>query len=124
MTSGWASRLATTINVIRFYQALPVLLLPLARAASPNREAIGQQHWDFEVCLVRDAAAPGLPAGFGVALPLVALERGDTGNAKLDLGMSQIRSGPQPSVINTAGDVPATRDMERLKKVWENVQLR
>jgi len=122
--SDWASRLATTINIIRFYQALPVLLLPRADAAAANREAILQQHWDCVVCPVLDALVPDLPAGFGVALPPEAFEPGDAGSAKLDESIRHIVSSPPPSVVTTAGDVPTTADMERLNKVWENIRLR
>jgi hypothetical protein len=122
--SDWASRLATTINIIRFYQALPVLLLPRAGAAAANREAILQQNWDCVVCPVLGTSAPELPAGFGVALPLEAFEPGDSGSAILDESIRQIVSGPRPAVVTTEGDVPANADMERLNKVWENVRLR
>jgi uroporphyrinogen-III decarboxylase len=124
--SDWASRLATTINIIRFYQALPVLLLPRASAAGANREAIERQNWDCVVCPALDAStsAPQLPAGFGVALPLEAFEPGDSGSAKLDDSIRQIGARPRPAIVTTAGDVPATVDMERLNKVWENIRLR
>jgi hypothetical protein len=122
--SGWASRLATTINIIRFYQALPVLLLPGGSAAAANHEAIVQRHWECVVCPVLDASARELPSGFGVALPLEALEPGDSGGAKLEESIRQIVSGPRTAVVTTAGDVPAAADMERLNKVWENIRLR
>jgi hypothetical protein len=122
--ADWASRLATTTNIIRFYQALPVLLLPDGSAAAANREAILLQHWSCVVCPVLDASAPELPAGFGVALPLEAFEPGDSGTAKLDESIRQIVSGPRPAVVTTAGDIPAAADMERLNKVWENIRLR
>ena len=122
--SDWASRLATTINIIRFYQALPVLLLPRESATASSREIILQQNWDCVVCPVLDASTPQLPAGFGVALPLEAFEPGESGSASLDDGIRHIASGPRPAVVTTAGDIPATADMERLNKVWENVRLR
>jgi hypothetical protein len=122
--SDWASRLATTINIIRFYQALPILLLTQAGAAAANREAILQQHWNCAVCPLLDASAPELPAGFGVALPLEAFDPGESGNAKLDESIRHIVSGQQPVVVTTAGDIPTHADMERLNKVWENIRLR
>jgi uroporphyrinogen-III decarboxylase len=122
--SDWAARLATTINIIRFYQALPVLLLPRARSAAANRETIVQQHWDCVVCPAVDAAQQDWPAGFGAALPLEAFEPGDSGNAVFDECVRRMISGSRPAVVTTAGDVPATADMERLKKAWENVRSR
>lgn len=122
--SDWVARLATTINIIRFYQALPVLLLPRPGSAAANREVVVQEHWDCIVCPALDAMAPDWPAGFGVALPLEAFEPGDSGSAKLDEGIRRITSGPLPAVVTTAGDIPATADMERLKKVWDNLRSR
>ncbi len=122
----WAARLATTINIIRFYQALPVLLLPRTGPAAANRDLVVQQHWDCVVCPALDptGAGPDWPAGFGAALPVEAFEPGDSGSAMLDAGIRRIISGPRLAVLTTAGDVPATADMERLKKVWENVRSR
>jgi Uroporphyrinogen decarboxylase (URO-D) len=124
--SDWAARLATTINIVRFYQALPVLLLPRASSAAENRESIVEQSWDCVVCPALDpaGAGPEWPAGFGAALPLEAFEPGDSGSATLDESVRRMISGPRPSVVTTAGDVPAAADMERLKKVWENARSR
>ncbi|HXQ27569.1 MAG TPA: uroporphyrinogen decarboxylase family protein [Candidatus Acidoferrales bacterium] len=128
--ADWASRLGTTINIIRFYQALPVLLLDRGCSFAANREAILQQHWDCVVCPVLDQSALDRPggfpelgaAGFGVALPTEAFEPGDPSSAEFDESLHRIISDLRPAVITTAGDVPAAAEMERLNKVWENVR--
>jgi hypothetical protein len=53
-----------------------------------------------------------------------ALEPGDNGGAKPDPTTGQIRPGPKSSLVTKAGGLSVTADMERLSKVWENVQLR
>jgi uroporphyrinogen-III decarboxylase len=122
--SSWAERLATTINIVRFYQALPVLLLTQPSAVAANREIISQLLWDCVVCPALDAASPEWPDGYGAALPLEAFDPGDSADARFDDCVRKMNLDPRPAVITTAGDVPAAADMERLKKVWENVRPR
>lgn len=123
----WASRLAATINIIRFYEALPVLLLSCDRSVAANSEVISRRSWDCVVCPVVDGAGSDRLGGFaelgparlGIALPPKAFEPGGP-----DLGES-IRSavsGLRPAIVTTAGDVSATADMERLKRVWEDLR--
>ena len=47
---AWAAALAPAINIIRFYQALPVLQITNAQAFAENSAAIFQQKWDCTVC--------------------------------------------------------------------------
>jgi hypothetical protein len=111
--ADWASLLGTTMNIVRFYQALPVLLLPDAGAVAANRDAISQQTWDCVVCPAREAPMLDAPGHLGIALPLALLES--------DAFPNQLLS---PVVVTTAGDLPATADMERLNKVWETIRPR
>jgi hypothetical protein len=110
--SDWAARLGTAINIVRFYQALPVLLLPNSGAVAANRDAISQQTWDCVVCRAPDAPMLDAPGRSGIALPLGLLES--------DTFQNQLASSV---VVTTAGDMPATTDMERLNKVWETIRL-
>ncbi|HKV05001.1 MAG TPA: uroporphyrinogen decarboxylase family protein [Candidatus Acidoferrales bacterium] len=124
--ADWAARLATTINIIRFYQALPVLLLTCARSVAANRELILGQPWECVVStplegMHADRAAPG--AVRGVALPVGAFEPGEAGEAVFEEALHSMRSAPKPAIVTTAGDVPAMADMERLNKLWENIRL-
>jgi hypothetical protein len=111
--SDWASRLGTTINIVRFYQALPVLLLPDAGAVAANGEQISRQTWECVVCPALQASMLDAPGRWGTALPFALLES--------EVLKSQLRN---PLVVTTAGDVPATADMERLNKVWETIRPR
>ncbi|MGD1212433.1 MAG: uroporphyrinogen decarboxylase family protein [Candidatus Acidiferrales bacterium] len=125
---SWFSRLATTINIVRFYEALPVLLLTCKEALAANAEAIAGQPWDCVVCPVLDGLAPDIaalsglgPARFGVALPPKLFDAGKSSAADFEDSVRRI-SDLRPAIITTAGDLPAAADMERLNKLWENAR--
>lgn len=126
----WSSRLATAINIVRFYEALPVLLLTCSRSINQSSAAIAAQPWDCVVCpIVRGTTAESLrelsnlgPARFGMALPTDAFETGTAAGAGLETFLPSAISDLRPSIVTTAGDVPAAADMERLKKVWETIR--
>ncbi len=126
---AWANLLAPTINVIRFYEALPVLYLPCAPIPFEDWDLIFRQHWHCVKCARLDViamrrreggrATDGTP--FGIALPLDAF-RPDVGYGKSPF--QDIRtwiSYLQPSIVTTAGDVPVATDMKHLTKVLEGV---
>lgn len=126
---AWASLLAPTINIIRFYEALPVLQLVNIRSFAENSDVIFQQDWDCVVC----PALKELPSSssvrfralravaLGVALPLEAFQPDESGGEDLHRFVCQIISELRPAVLTTAGDVPAMTDLKRMMKVWEHV---
>ncbi len=122
--SEWASRLGTTINIIRFYQALPVLLLSQASALAANREAIAQQSWDCAICAALEAPMPDAPERWGAALPLALFGSESSPPLAPEDLKSRFASLTGPVVVTTAGDVPAAADMEPLKKVWDTIRPR
>jgi hypothetical protein len=122
----WATRLATTINIIRFYEALPVLLLTCQEATAANSSLIAEQKWDCVLCPETRSMPPsGLvsfaalgPSRFGVALPPAVAEfdtLNSEGAARPD---TTAIHDLHPAVITTAGDVPASVDLKRLNKLW------
>jgi hypothetical protein len=126
---SWTSRLATTINIVRFYQALPVLLLGGAETFAANREAIAAHSWDCVVCpTLGELAANGAaytalgPARLGLALPPSAFDPSQPATPDFDEKARRIVSDLRPALITTTGDLPAAADMERLNKLWENVR--
>ncbi len=126
---AWVNLLAPTINVVRFYEALPLLHLSCDRFARENWKLIFRQHWDCVACAPADVLvsrpSDGLPATagvpFGIALPLEAFQP----TAEYDNSSSQdIQtwiSDLGPSIITTAGDVPVATDIKHLTKVLEVV---
>ncbi len=126
---AWANLLAPTINVVRFYEALPLLNLGCAHLSQEDWGLIDRQHWDCIQCAPAEVITArrweGLPATedtpVGIALPLEAFRP----NGKCDkLPVDDIQtwiSNLRPSIITTAGDVPVTTDMKHLIKVFEGV---
>jgi uroporphyrinogen-III decarboxylase len=129
---GWFSQLATTINIVRFYEALPVLLLTCREPPAANAEAIARQPADCVVCPLLDDAPSYIAAisslglaHFGVALPPALFDSSASSAADFDDAarrVSGLVSDVGPAIVTTAGDLPATADMERLNKLWENVR--
>jgi len=52
---AWASLLAPAFNVIRFYEALPVLLLANEHSVAENCDVIFREPWDRVLCPALDA---------------------------------------------------------------------
>jgi hypothetical protein len=120
--SDWASHLAVTVNVIRFYEALPVLLLNLA---AENVPAVLHHSLECVVCPVpRDPMSPALdkienpsPENFGIAIP-VSAGPGATPHAEMFTdNLRRLVSEFHPALITTSGDIPDTTDLKELNKL-------
>ena len=125
---AWASRLAPAVNIIRFYQALPVLHIKDAGSFNQNSEVIGRRHWDCVICPALDGTlrlsgglTPAGGMGLGLALPLEALGPGHTDELEEFLRYAKPESGA--SILTTADDVPPGTDMSRLIEISKSVHL-
>ena len=125
----WSTRLATTINIIRFYEALPVLLLTCQNAMAANSSLIAGQEWDCVLCPEMRSIPPSgfgsfaalRPSRLGVALPPAMFES-DTLNTEGAAGLvSPAILDLQAAVITTAGDVPASVNLKMLNRLWDAV---
>jgi uroporphyrinogen decarboxylase-like protein len=125
----WAKRLATTNNIIRFYEALPVLLLTGQDVTAANGSLIAGQAMDCVLCAEARSMSPGefrsfatLGASkFGIALPPKVFESG----ANMEAVAGQVSPAIlelHPAVITTAGDVPSSVDLRQLNKLGEGVR--
>jgi uroporphyrinogen-III decarboxylase len=121
---AWAERLAPAFNLIRFYQALPVLHLTGHRSFAENSEVILQQPWNCLVCPTLDVTSSRATQIFrsgdmivGIALPLEVLQPDKTSDEDLDRFLHHTMSELRPAILTTAGDVPAGTDLKRLKRV-------
>jgi hypothetical protein len=126
---AWASLLAPTINVIRFYEALPVLQLSPMRSVLQNWDAIVQQRWDcvvslpFEALASREAggSAPTNKVTIGISLTKETFgPEGSDGEEILPI-LKPVVSRLRPAVLTTSGDVPATTEMKRVVKILGEV---
>jgi Uroporphyrinogen decarboxylase (URO-D) len=118
-SEAWTSLLAPVFNIIRFYEALPVLQLATEIDSREDAETILQQQWNAILCTsslefgLRAARRTGSSA-LGYALPLAALQANDSpGESLVEI------SGMKPVLLTTDGDVPVTTDLKRLMKTFE-----
>jgi uroporphyrinogen-III decarboxylase len=121
----WASLLGPSINIVRFYEALPVLLFTDATSVAANRESLLGRGWDCVLCpniggLAGDDARPaaGAEAGLiGIAAPL---ELFNPGPPEVPVAIEQIRRAASelaPVVVTTAGDLPITADLRQASRI-------
>ena len=119
--AGLGSLLATTTNIVRFYQALPVLVLnvstePLDMGSHEPPECI--------VCPVASDMQRGIKEPFtepapalGVAVPSSVISEGQAGIEKFSQEFRRANPGFQPVVITTSGDVPDSADLKNLNRL-------
>jgi hypothetical protein len=126
---SWVNLLAPTINVIRFYEALPVIQLTNAQGVLDHWTTIFQQQWDCVVSLPaaamtlrhREGSLETCSAKLGISLPLEAFRPEPSGGKDeltfRPLGIPRCRY----SIITTAGDIPPTTDMKCLLRIFGEV---
>ena len=118
---NWASLLAPLFNIVRFYEALPVLHISSGSATAQNVEVMLQQSSDAIFCSASEtfmARARGSDENFifGRSVPLEALEASESGGARL-LELS----GARPALLTTDGDVPVGTDLKHLMSVFDAI---
>jgi hypothetical protein len=125
---AWAESLAPAFNIIRFYEALPVLLLgdPISFAA--NKDAVYARSWDCILCPALNASAssaaeiapPPNRANIGIALPTAPFQPTASPSAEsFAQSLHTIMMELRPVLVTTAGDVPASTDIKLLAKIGE-----
>jgi Uroporphyrinogen decarboxylase (URO-D) len=125
---AWAESLAPAFNIIRFYGALPVLLISDPTSFAANKQVVFARNWDCVLCPALAASAPSATeiapppgrANIGIALPPAAFQSGALSASEnsaplLHNIMLQLR----PTLVTTVGDVPASTDVKRLAKIGE-----
>lgn len=125
---AWASALEPSFNVIRFYQALPVLQLTRGESFAGNSRVILQTRWNCVLCASLDGiSAQGLNkvessfAPLGLALPLEMFQLDASARQACRESIRQLVPALRPPILTTAGDIPATTDMKRMCKVLEEI---
>jgi hypothetical protein len=128
-SDAWANLLAPTINVVRFYQALPVLQFTTAGSVRENWDVIFRRQWDCVVCSPAEIMASQQRTGtmrtsgvtLGISLPLEVFRPDESGGEGFHQNLLARISELRPAIITTAGDLPATSDMKYLIKVLEGI---
>ena len=118
---NWESLLAPVFNIIRFYEALPVLQISAESATAGNVEAILQQSWDAILCSASEEFVSGMKDRkenfiFGFAVPLKIFEACDPIEARFPWLANR-----KPVLVTTDGDVPVTTDVKRLMSVFDSI---
>ena len=112
----WASLLEPASNIVRFYGALPVLLLADAGSAAAASAPLFTSDWDCVLCPnVRDLCcriAPPLNGLTGMASPLELFSRGAPQAAASITHTRELLSAFQPVTVTTAGDLPMAVDLK------------
>lgn len=121
----WMESLGPTFNVIRFFGALPVLLLPDPGSVAANFEVLRRERWNCVLCPAFDGLP--LPAadvdapGFGMALPVGLLQPAGSAEFALPASIRERISEYRPVLVTTAGDVPGATDMKCLAKAMRSI---
>jgi hypothetical protein len=127
--AAWASALEPAFNVIRFYEALPVLQLTAGDGFAANSGEILQRRWDCVLCpslhgistQLTKGAAEWDSATLGLALPLETFQLEESALQVSGGCFRNMVAALRPALLTTANDVPAMTDMKRLDKVLEKI---
>jgi hypothetical protein len=127
---AWATSLAPAFNIIRFYQALPILQITDTRSFAKNSAVISSQTWDCILCPTLATFADGVispcaqPIGStqtGIAMPSEAFQSDESSAEHFRQSLHNIINEFHPAIITTATDVPATTDAKQLSRLWEEI---
>jgi hypothetical protein len=127
--AAWASALEPAINLIRFYEALPVLQLTDGNSFAANSAVILQHRWGCVLCPalpgilspLADATSEWSAATLGLGLPLETFQLDDTALQVSSDSLRGMVAALRPAILTTAGDVPALTEIKRMSKVLEAV---
>jgi len=127
----WASLLAPAFNIVRFYEALPVLLLTDGISVAANRTSLFGRQWDCLLCphsagldMRTGPSQPGLAQGLlGLAASLELFNAGELEClAHIGYFREQV-SALTPVAITTAGDLPPGADLKRASRVLSELKI-
>jgi len=118
----WVARLTPIFNIIRFYEALPVLQIADENVIKANVAAILRSVQGCVVCASPDALATFVSqegrisgsAALGISLPSSVFQEEQPGGTDTSAILNRLISDLRPALVTTAEDVPATADLKRL----------
>jgi hypothetical protein len=124
--ADWASRLASTINIVRFYEALPVLLLGRQHFAAGQLDAIFAEPLDAIISApiesaITSSAAERRSSRCGISLPAAAFASDPSDVPQLTAALRKIIPEQRPALVTTTSDLPSTADLKVLNAIAEEV---
>ncbi len=113
----WASLLDPVINVVRFYEAVPVLVLQDDQQPASSLQHVLARNWDCILCpsvpvfrsLPRESWSNRIAEGLGLALPVEAFVAMDDSTTHTEL-----LADAKPVLITTVDDIPVIADPKRI----------
>jgi hypothetical protein len=129
-SGNWQSMLAPIFNIIRFYQAQPVLQVAYEHVLTDNPEAVLQLAQSCTVCVPMQAIE-NLPAErysdlrsakLGIGLPVAPFQPDQPVEPDFHRRLAQLISDLRPAMVTTVSDVPAATDLKRLAAISEIVR--
>jgi len=128
---AWAESLAPAFNIIRFYEAVPVLLCSDPDSFATNKDVVYARNWDCILCpalntstsTAAEIAPPPGRSNIGIALPTAPFQPGASAGAEnFAESLRTIMMEVRPVLVATAGDVPASTDIKLLAGVGEAIR--
>jgi len=118
----WAAMLAPAFNIVRFYEALPVLLLTDSNSFRDAQQPLLECEWNCVVCpdisASKSAPAHGsLRGSVGIAAPLDLF----AGKSGYEPSLQLVREAVttlSPVLVSTAGDLPPDVDVRHAAEVF------
>jgi len=124
----WALLLDPIINVIRFYEALPVLFLKDASGAREDLGPVLDRDWNCVLSLDfggGDAAAEKYrlaERSLGVALPTSFMWRTMSDSGTSATAITQVLHGEKPILLFSTGDLPPGCDLKQLASLLGTIR--
>jgi Uroporphyrinogen decarboxylase (URO-D) len=120
MWAWWRSLLDPVINVIRFYETLPALLLD-ETVSDAQASKLLDRSWECTICLpvalLTELASGRTTQEVGIALPAELFDS-PAGATRFDMAafrntVEQVR----PVLVTTTGDLPANADLKQVSRL-------
>jgi hypothetical protein len=113
----WRGLLDPIINVIRFYDALPVLLPDETVSVAPASRIL-DEHWECLTCLsmrvLVELGSRGATQSMGIALPATFFGSA-TGVKRPDIvQIREVMAQVKPAFVTTTDDLPANTDLRQV----------
>jgi hypothetical protein len=122
----WAALLEPVINVVRFYDALPVLLLD-ETLDSQFAWSILNRSWDCLICLsppLNDQFSTHASAacGLGLALPGTLFAETSNDQKKMLAGTRNMVDRVKPVLLTSSTDIPANADIKQVASSLDHLR--
>jgi Uroporphyrinogen decarboxylase (URO-D) len=126
----WVARLTPIFNIIRFYEALPILQIVEQGGFAKNSDAILRAVQNSVVCIplqevqqtpAQDALSASA-AKIGVSLPISVFQLDRSNDSVSDADLRHTIQRVRPMILTSAGDLPRTTDARHVAAISQLVR--